>query len=64
MIPIKIHTHASDPYWSMIEEGQKLSIEERYQKFFVMLKRNRAMTGLPLLGDRTIIIKSTDGFRR
>jgi hypothetical protein len=64
MIPIKIHKHASDPYWAKLEEGQNMSIEERYQKFFLMLKRNRAMTGKPKLGDRTIVIKSIDGFRR
>lgn len=64
MIPIKVHKQASDPYWDKLEEGKKMSINERYNRFFLMLKRNRSLTGQPYIFNREIVIKSTDGFRR
>ena len=59
MTPIKIHKHASDPYWDRIKRGIEMTPEERYDAFFLMLKRNRAMTGRPVLGERKIVIRST-----
>ena len=36
--------------------------QERYNPFFLILKRNRAMTGQPILVDRKIVFRSTKGW--
>ncbi|TAF76351.1 MAG: hypothetical protein EAZ53_03585 [Bacteroidetes bacterium] len=62
MQPIKIHKHASDPYWQMLKDGAEMTVKERYESFFLMQKRLRAIIGKPLQKNRSIIIKSIDGF--
>lgn len=63
MKPIKIHQHASDPYWQMLKDGAEMSVQQRYESFFLMQKRLRAINGKSISRERKIIIKSKNGFR-
>ncbi len=62
MKPIKIHSHASDPYWQMLKDGAEMTLQQRYESFFLMQKRLRAIQGKSISKDRKIIIKSKNGF--
>lgn len=59
---ITIHNHASDPYWQMLLEGAAMTVQQRYDSFFLMQKRLRAINGTTKSSERKIIIKSTYGF--
>lgn len=47
----------------MLKEGAAMTVAERYEAFFLMQKRLRAITGKSISKERKIIVKSTDGFR-
>lgn len=62
MKPIVIHKHASDPYRQMLKDGANMTVAERYESFFLMQKRLRAIMGKSLQKSRNITIKSVVGF--